>query len=75
MLDAQPPTQPSAGVLIHGPIGFADRPKTEVICQAVYHLVELGDDRLVVQQGCTPSGFVTARLTDAHHALLGRDRA
>ena len=49
MLDTQPPTQPSTGVLINGPIGFTDRPKTEVICPTVHHLVELGYHSLVVQ--------------------------
>ena len=49
MLDTQPPAQPSTGVLINGPIGFTDWPKTEVIRPTAHHLVELGYDSLVVQ--------------------------
>src|ERR1017187_7927848 len=60
---------------IHCPIGFADRPKTEVVGPTVHHLIELCHHRLMVQEGSIRSGFAADRLTDANHSLLGRNRA
>jgi hypothetical protein len=75
MFGAQPLTQPFAGMSIYCPIGFADRPETEVVGPTVHHLIELRYHRLMIQQGSIPSSFAANRLTDADHPLLSRSGA
>src|SRR5450631_86485 len=36
----QPLTQPLTGMSVNCPIGFADRPKTEVVGPTIHHLIE-----------------------------------
>ena len=60
----QPLTQPLAGVLIYCPVGFANRPKTEVVGPAVHHLIEPPHHGLMIQQGSIASSLTADRLTD-----------
>jgi hypothetical protein len=72
----QPPTQPSAGMLINRPIGSADRSKTEVVRPPIQHLIEFPDHFRRVPSGrCRSSGLDAYRLRDALHSLLGRNCA
>ena len=58
VLDAQPLTQPLAGVLIYRTVGLADWAEAEVICPSGVHLVELFNDYRGIQRGFVSSGFL-----------------
>ena len=75
MFGTQPLTLPFTGVLIYCPIGFANRPKTEVVGPTVHHLIEFRYYCLRIQLGPVAPGFAADRLTDADYSLLGRNRA
>src|SRR5579864_25288 len=60
---------------IHGSVGFADWPKTEVVGPSAHRAVELRYHHFLVHLELVPPGHLTNRLADADHPLLRRDRA
>src|SRR5215210_1167383 len=62
-------------MLLHCPVGFADRTEAEVVGPTNHHAIEAVYHRCLIQQGFVPSGFTTDRLTNAGHPLLRRNSA
>src|ERR1700730_9012892 len=72
---AQPLSKPLTGMLLHRPVGFADRTQTEVVGPPIQHAIELSYHYHWIQQGCIPSSLVADRVTNTLHPLLGRHGA
>ena len=71
VFDTQPLAKPPARMLLHGSVGLADRPQTEVVRPTINLPVERFYQRFRILLGLTPSGHLADRLTQTLHSLLG----
>src|SRR5271165_791159 len=75
MFDTQPLAKPSARMLLHGSVGLADRPQTEVVRPTLNLPVERCYQRCRLLLGLTPAGHLADRLTQTLQSFLGRSGA
>ncbi len=75
VFDTQPLAKPPTRMLLHGAVGSADRPQTEVVRPTINPSVERWYQRCRILLGLTPSGHLADRLTQTLHSFLGWSRA
>src|SRR3954447_25067233 len=74
VLPAQPMTEPSPRVGVHGAVGFADLPQPEVVGPPVQLLVEATHQLLDVEQAPAPTRLLADRAAEPLDLLRRRSR-